>query len=93
MGYRYGEHKYSEGLYSRWPDWWHDKRCRLKGWDVNECAPEIWNPPDPGVQMFETIVCAPLSWTPAVGVEVPPWEKGDQQAVLKKQAVRWGRTR
>lgn len=42
MGYRYGERRYSEGLYSRWPDWWHDKTCVNDAWAAQECRPPLW---------------------------------------------------
>ena len=51
MGYRYGERKYSEGLYSRWPDWWRDKTCAHEQWTAQACAPALWTvivPPPPG---------------------------------------------
>lgn len=38
MGYRYGEHKYGEGLYSRWPDWWHDRLCLTEIWTPQDCV-------------------------------------------------------
>lgn len=46
MGYRYGEHRYSEGRYSRWPDWWHEKDCTVQGWQATACAPPAWLPAD-----------------------------------------------
>lgn len=44
MGFRYGEHRYSEGLYSRWPDWWHDKRCLQDEWADKTCRRPTWIP-------------------------------------------------
>jgi hypothetical protein len=44
MGYRYGEHRYSEGRYSRWPDWWHEKTCAVDTWEVQACKPPAWTP-------------------------------------------------
>lgn len=46
MGYRYGEHKYSEGRYSRWPDWWHQKECVASGWQGIACDAPVWVPAD-----------------------------------------------
>ena len=57
MGYRYGEHRYSEGRYSRWPDWWHDKRCLNDVWADSACAPPVW-----------TELLPPPSMSP-----LPPW--------------------
>ena len=43
MGYRYGERKYSEGLYSRWPDQWHDKVCTQDdSWVGSNCETTPW---------------------------------------------------
>lgn len=47
MGYRFGERRYSEGLYSRWPDWWHDKACENDAWAPQECHPPGWAPSQP----------------------------------------------
>ena len=45
MGYRYGERHYGEGLYSRWPDWWHGRVCEEERWTVTPCAPPAWEAP------------------------------------------------
>ena len=50
MGFRFGERKYSEGLYSRWPDWWRNRACLNDVWDQAACAPPVWTellPPPP----------------------------------------------
>jgi hypothetical protein len=46
VGYRYGEHRYGQGRYSRWPDWWHTKDCQASGWQALDCAPPVWQPSD-----------------------------------------------
>lgn len=64
MGYRYGERKYSEGLYSRWPDWWRDKSCENGVWADLSCETKAWEPvatPEPP---------SPISpWQPDVAVK------------------------
>jgi len=32
MGYRYGERRYGQGLYSAWPDQWRLLACRNDQW-------------------------------------------------------------
>lgn len=57
MGFRFGERKYGEGLYSRWPDDWRDQPpVPPPFWQVKACEPKIWAPPTQ----------PPPAWTPLV---------------------------
>lgn len=46
MGYRYGEHHYGEGLYSRWPGW-RPKVCNPEIWLPQVCKAPAWTPTVP----------------------------------------------
>ena len=49
MGSRYGERKYSEGRYSRWPDHWRARVCATEAWTTQVCKPPLWTEvPPPG---------------------------------------------
>ena len=66
MGYRYGERKYSEGLYSRWPDWWRDRMCGEEDWTTPVCDSPGWTAP---VQMpgpWRPLVADAGGWTEVV---------------------------
>ena len=65
MGYRYGERKYSEGLYSRWPDHWHDKVCDQDKWAAQKCERPTWIPSSgaPYVAHFDK------GWAPLTGAD------------------------
>jgi hypothetical protein len=67
MGYRFGEHRYSEGRYSRWPDWWHDRLCHEGEWDDLACDPNGWADATPEPPYF------PLLWEPVPSIETA-WE-------------------
>lgn len=93
MGYRYGEHKYGEGLYSRWPDWWHTKDCLNDEWAEKVCAAlgiEIVPPP---ASTLEPIACTPPTWEGETPETPPEWTPASQQAVVKERQRIWHLTR
>lgn len=44
MGYRYGMRRYSQGLYSRWPDHWQAKVCVNDVWASTALSTQVWTP-------------------------------------------------
>jgi hypothetical protein len=72
MGYRYGEHRYGEGLYSRWPDWWHDKSCLGEEWKALACEPVVAVPAPPPPAVWTPVDGHSSIWAPSVPV-TPPW--------------------
>jgi hypothetical protein len=72
MGYRYGEHKYGEGLYSRWPDWWHEKTCVKDEWEPLACEDSPWQPAAP----------PPNPWQPVAPPEAP-WAAAAPRPVMQ----------
>jgi hypothetical protein len=72
MGYRFGEHRYGEGLYSRWPDWWHDKGVPGRCVDDASCAPPTWAPVAPPANAWAPVGGPAPVWAPSVPGG-PPW--------------------
>jgi len=62
VGYRYGEHKYGERLYSRWPDWWHDKACENERWVANDCLPSEFAPMPVEPAIWQKQAVGPVIW-------------------------------
>jgi hypothetical protein len=95
MGYRYGEHRYSEGLYSRWPDWWHAKDCVNDIWDETICEPLVVEIVEPVLSSWESVMCGPRIWAPDPDLIPHPeqWKPADQQAVIVEKQRLWQRIR
>lgn len=62
MGYKFGRHKYGEGLYSRWPDWWEQKECENDEWTDQGCEISPWTPVVPAPDLWTDQTCQPPSW-------------------------------
>jgi hypothetical protein len=83
VGYRYGEHRYSEGLYSRWPDWWHDKACANELWVGQACVPAP----------FAELPALGVRWQAPVS-NVTIWADDPSKVPHPEQRpVKWQRTR
>lgn len=94
MGFRYGEHKYSEGLYSRWPDWWHAKDCLNDLWGERTCDPlAVEIVPPPSSSWAAAAACDPPFWTTTPDTVPTPWKAAPQQAVMKQRERIWRPTR
>jgi hypothetical protein len=91
VGYRFGEHRYSEGRYSRWPDWWHDKVCQDEKWDTAVCESLSWQTSEDGApEAWTKTTCKFDGWTPRTPPVAPQWALRGQQL---RKAPGWHRTR
>lgn len=68
MGYRFGERRYGQGLYSRWPDQWRLLHCQTNQW-----LPEA--PASPANSLASPFLAE------ALGAPPPPRPRGRFQRV------------